>query len=344
MTILILCVVVVLVVSGACSGSEAALFSVSTVRVKQFLVDSKSGSRALASIKERMARPIAAIVIVNNLANIVGSIMVGAVATSVLGSQWLGVVSAVLTFLVIVFSEIIPKTIGEQYCDRIALWVAPPVQLLARLLIPLIWLIERVTAPLTRGRRSTTTNEAEIRLLARIGLKEGVIEADESRMIQRVFMMNDTVAADMMTPRVVMTTLPGDAPVGTRQEDIVGSQHSRIVVTGQNRDDVVGVAMKSDLLAGLLGGQGDRQVQDFAVPVQSVAKGDASDDLLRLFQSSHQHIAVVRDEFGGVAGVVTLEDVLEVITGEIVDETDRAVDLQEVARRQGAIDEAQREG
>jgi CBS domain containing-hemolysin-like protein len=258
---------------------------------------------------------------------------VGAIAAGVLGDQWLAVFSGILTFLVIIFSEIIPKTLGERYSERIALIVARPVSTLAWLFTPLVWAIERLTAPITKGKRLPTTNEAEIQLLAKIGQQEGIIESDESEMIQRVFRLNDATAGSLMTPRVNITYLHGDATLDEAKEDILGSQHTRIIVINESIDDVLGIALKDELLAAMIAGKFDQPVADFTREARVVPESVRADKLLEVFRQTRQHLAVVIDEFGGVAGVVTLEDVLEVLTGEIVDETDRVVDLQEEARQ-----------
>ena len=152
MLVLLIAIGIVLLSSAICSGSEAALFSVPIVKVRRLAQSKRPGAQALLSIRERMNRPIATIVILNNIANIVGTSVVVIVATDVLGDQWLGLVSGVLTFLVILFSEIVPKTVGERYSDQIALVIARPVAGLTRILTPLIWCIEKITKPFN-GRR-----------------------------------------------------------------------------------------------------------------------------------------------------------------------------------------------
>ncbi len=332
---LVLCIAigVVLLSSAICSGSEAALFSVRLVKVQRLAQSKRSDALALLSIREQMNRPIATIVILNNIANIVGTIVVGYLASNVLGNQWLGLVSGVLTFLVILFSEIIPKTLGERYSDQIALVIARPVAGLTRILTPLVWCIEKITTPLTAGGNSFTTDEAEIKLLAKMGQEAGTIEEDEFEMIRKIFNLNDMTAADLMTPRVVMTYLKGDLTLAEAKADILTSPHSRIIVIGETLDQVTGVALKTDLLAGVIEGKLDQPISHFVYKVHFVLGRKRANQLLSIFQQTRQHLAVVVDEYGGVSGVVTLEDVLEVLTGQLVDETDTVVDLQEFARK-----------
>ena len=331
---LVTAVLIVLCASALSSGTEAALFSVPLVKVRQLAQSKKPSARALLTIRQNMSRPIASIVILNNIANIVGSIVVGRIAAVQLGSEFLGLFSALLTFLVIIFAEIIPKTLGERFAETIALTVARPVQGITFLFTPLVWAIEKLTYPITKGRAAVpTTNEAEIKLLARIGRQEGIIEADESEMILRVFRLNDVTAWDLMTPRVAMTYLWGHLTLGEAKEAIIASPHSRIVITGKSIDDVLGTALKYALLTALIEGKDDLPVSALVREVLFVPENVRGDKLLQVFQKNRRHLAVVIDEFGGVAGVVTLEDVLETLTGEIVDETDTIADLQAEARR-----------
>ena len=334
MLTLIIAIGIVLLSSAICSGSEAALFSVPIVKVRRLAQSNRPSALALLSIREQMNRPIATIVILNNIANIVGTSVVVRVATKVLGDQWLGLVSGILTFLVILFSEIIPKTVGERYSDQIALVIARPVAGLTRILTPLIWCIEKITNPLTAGGNRFTTDEAEIKLLAKMGQEAGTIEDDEFEMIRKIFDLNDMTAADLMTPRVVITYLKGDLTLAEAKEDILASPHSRIIVIGETLDEVTGVALKTELLAGIIEGELDQSISNFTHKVHFVLGRKRADQLLSIFQQARQHLAVVVDEYGGVSGVVTLEDVLEVLTGPLVDETDTVVDMQEFARKQ----------
>lgn len=329
----LLAVLAVLSASAACSCSEVALFSVPALKVRQLAQSGRPAALALLKIRQNMARPIATIVVLNNIANIVGSIVVATVATRMLGDRWLGLISGVLTLLIIVGGEIVPKTLGERYAEPVALAVAQPVTLLTLLLTPLTWLVLQLTAPFTRGRSSFTTNEDEIRLLTEIGGEEGMIEARESEMIQRVFTLNDMPAWELMTPRVALTYLDDDLTLDEARAEIIASPHSRIIVMGEDVDDVIGIALKDELLTALVEGQGSRPVRDFVREVDFLPESVHADKLLRYFQDSHRHLAVVVDEYGGVEGVVTLEDVLETLTGEIVDETDRTADMRAAARQ-----------
>jgi CBS domain containing-hemolysin-like protein len=332
MILLVASILTVIVGSALCSGSETALLSVPVVRARQLAESGGTRERALLAIEQDLARPISAIVVMNNVFNIVGSIFVGNVAAHAFGSAWVGVISGVLTFLVILFGEIMPKTLCERHAERVAVWIALPVRALTTALTPLVVVFETLMRPITRGERPQSTNEAEIRLLARIGRVEGIIEEDEAEMIQRVFQLNDRSARELMTPRTAVTWLEAQRPIAEAREDILASEHSRILVAEGHLDRVVGVALKHDLLAALLDDAAGTTVGLRARPVHVVPWLARADDLLELFRNRREHLMVVADEHGGVMGVVTLEDVIEVITGEIVDETDRRPDLRQYAR------------
>ncbi|MCC5950109.1 MAG: HlyC/CorC family transporter [Nitriliruptoraceae bacterium] len=325
-------ILVVLVGSALCSGSEAALLTVSSVRVRQLAESGGRRARALRHIKEHIARPISAIVVLNNIFNIVGSIWVGTIATREFGEAWVGAVSGVLTFLVILFSEILPKTVAERHAQTVALWIALPVRWLTTLLTPVVWLFDTLLRPLTRGDREPSTNEAEIRLLARIGRSEGVIEDDELLMLQRVFQLNDRTARDLMTPRTAVTWLDAARALGEVRAEVLDSEHSRILVADGDLDRVVGVAFRTDLLRALLEDEDGTLVGDHVHELDAVPWLARADVLLERFRRQRAHIALVVDEYGGTLGVVSLEDVIEVLTGPIVDETDRRPDLRRYAR------------
>jgi CBS domain containing-hemolysin-like protein len=333
MVTLAVTVLVVLLGSGLSSGSEAALLSVPEIRARQLAEQGTRRGRALLAIKEQIGRPISAIVVLNNVFNIVGSITVGAVAAAALGPAWVGAVSAVLTFLVILFAEILPKTLAERHADRVALWIALPVQWLTVLLTPLVVLFELLMRPLTRGPRAPTTNELEIRLLANIGREEGVIEADEAQMIQRVFQLNDRAAKEIMTPRPALSWLDADKPLSAVRSDIIASPHTRILVAeDEDLDHVIGLAVKHELLAALLDGS-DAPVRDHVRPIEAVPWLLRADDLLERFHRHRTRVMLVVDEHGGTLGVVSLEDVLEVLAGAVPDEDDRQPRRRRLHRR-----------
>ncbi len=332
MTLLCTAVLIVLLASAICAGVEAAVFSVPLLKARQLAESGKASAIALLEIRESMNRPIAMIVILNNISNIIGSIVVGSIAADVFGANWIGVFSGVFTFLMIIIAEIIPKTLGEKHCEPIACFVAKPIKLLTTLFTPAIYLIEFITKPFTAGDLSeTSTNEREIRYLAKVGAKEGVIESHEYSMLNGVFQLNDRTARELMTPRIALTTVEGSSTLLEAKHHIIQSEHSRMIVIGESIDIIIGVALRSDLLTAMVGGDYDSKVENYSSKPFEVSQDALADEILPQFQKNRQHLAIVRDEFGSVGGVITLEDIIEELTGEIVDETDRRKDMRDIS-------------
>jgi CBS domain containing-hemolysin-like protein len=327
---LILAIITLLTVSAIASGTEAALFTVPLGKVESFVDEKRRGSQALQRIKKDMVRAITTIVIINNVANIVGSIIVGGMAATVLADKGIGpisgvaIFSGVLTFLVIAFSEIVPKTVGERQCDRISLLMAPIILLITKLVYPLIIMLNWVTKPFTRfgGSSIAVTSEAEIRALTELGKQAGVIEIDESELIHNVFQLNDIEAYDIMTPLAKVDYLEGNKSLESLRPKLAKLTHTRIPVLDGSFDKLLGVVHLRTLLQALTEGKGDLPVKSFVSPPSYIPSTKAGDDLLRHFKQTKQHLAVVVDGFGTMLGVLTLEDVLEVLVGDIVDETD----------------------
>lgn len=328
---LLLAVLLLLLLSAISSGSEVALFAVPYSQVLSAHEAGQRGARALKRVKENMARPIMVIVIWNNVANIVGSIAVGALAARQFGDTWLGVFSAALTLAVIIFAEIIPKTIGEKYSLQLALAVATPVLILSRALLPLIVMIELLTRPFLRS-TPLSTSEEEIKALTRLGGQSGVIEQDEQELIHRVFQLNDVTASAILTPLSMVDALRADATVGQVREQVLNFNHTRLPIFKDGRiDRVTGIVNVRAVLRALAEDRGDLPVSDLAEDVSFVADAMTADDLLRHFQKKRHHLAVVVNGVGTVLGVVTLEDVLEELVGEIDDETDvESLRVQEI--------------
>jgi len=302
---------------------EAAVFSVPLSQVHLAVDRKRRGARRLLAIKEHLQRPVAALVILNNATNILGSIYIGHRAIEVFGSQWIGLSSAVLTLLIIVFAEIIPKTLGERMALPVGLAAAPWLLLATKALLPLIWLIERLTRRFASSRDRHIASEDEIRLLASLGHTAGTISRHENELIRRAFLLNDVTAKDMMTHRLKLSYLPPEKPLEELKPQEVEQFHSRILVAAEgDLDKIEGVVYQKDILLAMAQGRTHISIGDLKHPVHFVYEASPAHRLLREFQRTHQHLFVVVDEYGGTSGVVTLEDVLEELVGEIEDEMD----------------------
>ncbi len=321
---LIILVIVVIVGSGICSGTEAALLIISDIKVNKLSEDGNKSAKLLLNIKNNMSKSITAIVILNNIANIVGSMAIAKVAGDVLESNMIGLFSGGLTFLIIILAEIIPKNIGDTHNEKISLLMARPLTLIISFLSPLIFIINFITKYFTSD-TTLTTDESEIKYLTSVGNSNGVIEEDEADMIEQVFKMNDLTAYDIMTPRVNMDYVINTQSIVEQIEHISNSEHSRIILIGLHLDDIKGVIHKAEALTAYI-----NRTEIPIHNINSLDEMDKADDMLRYFQESKRHIAIVKDPFGGVSGVVTLEDVIEIITGEIMDETDTIEDMRTI--------------
>lgn len=330
MELLIILTIIVIIGSAICSSTEAALFSSSLARVQTELSKGTKGSKDLAILKEQLPSAISAIVILNNVINIVGSIILGGIASTILSPIEVGIYTLIITIAIIVFGEIVPKNLGERYAMPIGLTISPILRFIILLLQPLIIIVNSITHILIGVQQGDRISEDEIKMMAVMGHEENSIEKDESFLIQNVFKMNDLQATDVMTPRVNLWGLHKDTSLNDQKKDIYDSQHSRLVVYGEDYDEVLGYVLLRDLLEALARNEGDKTPTDFLHTTIKVKKETQVDSLLIIFQRKRQHMIVVDDGFGGVDGIVTLEDVLEVLVGEIVDETDEDVDMRDI--------------
>jgi len=335
---LLLYVVLALGVSFLCSIMEAVLLSVTPSFVALHERRGRRWARRLRTLKQDVDRPLAAILSLNTIAHTVGAAGAGAKAGALFGSASLGVVSAVLTLLILVLSEIIPKTLGALYWRRLA----PPV---VRLLWPMIWVLwplVRLSQALTRllagGARKVSISREEMAAMAEVGEDEGAIAASESRILTSLLRSGDTKVRDIMTPRSVVAALPQDLTVADAVNHEGGLRFSRIPVFEGSLDHVTGYVLKDEVL---LEAARDRHGSTLASMRRELPSVPETMKLSRLFDlliERREHIAFVVDSAGAAAGVVTLEDAIETLLGhEIVDEVDQVKDMRELARRR-AVD------
>lgn len=321
--LLALALLVVLVIAGSalCSGVEAALLTVNPVRVHELAARSKPvrGARRLEQLRQRLGRTLSVLVIANNGFNIFGSLMLGGYAATVFSRRGiegvaLPLFSVGLTVLVILLGEILPKALGSRLALPVALGSAPTLAVMAKLMLPLVLLLEQLLPAIT-AENEISTDEEEIRLLARLGSQKGQIEADEAAMIAKVFQLNDLTARDLMTPRVAAPTLEGAAKLDRLREALLANNAEWWVVLGEEVDEVLGVASRERLLTALLQGEGGRSAASLSEPVDYVPEMIRADRLLTGFRRNSTGVRVVVDEFGGFVGVIGAETVLAVLAG-----------------------------
>jgi CBS domain containing-hemolysin-like protein len=346
-TTFIFAVSLALVVSFVCSISEAALLSVTHAQV-QALGDSRAG-RILHRFKREIDVPIAAILALNTTANTIGAAMAGVSYEEVFGVGSLWAFSLVFTAAILILSEIIPKTLGAVHTSRFIVPVVYFVSVLVTVLTPVIF-VTRGLMNLLRGQEKPVTSLEEIRLLAELGKTEGAVAERTAKMIEGAARLKELTAYDVMVPRTAAIILSGNKSLSHNLAKIKSSGYSRFPYSREGRaDSIDGIVLARDLLFSLHEGSSDATVgfggqeQPAAPMLDSIARSvdfvteqTPLETLLKQFQEKRSHIAIVVDEYGGTGGLVTLEDVLEEIVGEIQDESDR-VDPFIVKRSDGIL-------
>lgn len=326
----------VVLISAFCSLCEAVLYAVPPSHIANLQEDGKSVGDLLARLRERVDEPITAILTLNTVANTAGAAVAGGLATKALGENQVLIFSAALTVAILFLSEILPKTFGVVYARLLSTWIARPLRWMVIAFWPIIWVISFVTRLISAGKEQGGVSQDEIVSLTRLGHSEGTIDADEAAVIQNVLALSSTRTRAIMTPRTVVFALP----VESLLSDVVSDQrvmvHSRIPVYDDGVDDIVGIVFRRDVLAAEA--NEGATLAPLVRPAAFVVESEKVDHVLQVLIEVRQHMLVVVDEFGGFAGVVTLEDVMEEILGkEIVDEFDQVADMRALAKqRRGA--------
>lgn len=320
MLILTVYILVFLALSGLLALVDAAVLSVTHAETEELVVQQKFGAVALKSVKRHITRGVVVIVLVTNTINVLGPILVGQKAVELYSSTIIGVITAVLTFGTIIFSEIIPKSLGAHYAPLISRCAAPVIVWLTWGLYPIVWFLEKIARFFQRGERQVGT-ETQIRSLVSIGLRSERIEEDEGRLIHNAFLLNDLTAGDIMTPREKIVSISSAATVREAANVIFSHEFSRYPVTGESPDDVLGMVLSREILSALAHGQDDDSISSMIHSTPRVPPNKRSDGLLSMFRQRQVHLATVHKD-NQLLGLVTLEDVLEELVGEIEDEKD----------------------
>ncbi|MFC1658830.1 hemolysin family protein [Candidatus Omnitrophota bacterium] len=320
---LITLIISILFLSGICSMTEAAILSLPFVKARILFEQKRKGSKTLLFIKENIHQAIATIVILNNTINIVGSIFVGQEVTRIFGSQWLGIASAVITFAIIVISEVIPKTIGERYKVGVSLASVKPLYALVWLFRPFVVILSLLTNPFKKTSRLLKVTEEEIKIMLRLGRDAGTVETDEETLCNRVFKLNDLKASQMMKPIENIYALDADTQLSEIKERIIDSPYSRIAVYKKDISNIIGICQQRGLLREIARDNYEAKVGDFISMPIFVDENEKADKLLEKFQLYHQHLFIVQNSHKQNMGILTMEDVLEELFGEIYDEKDR---------------------
>ncbi len=319
LTVLISALAIVLA-AFLCSLVEAAILSLPTLRARMLVEEKRRNSKHLLYVKEHIAASIATIVIINNIINISGSMYVGYEVTELLGDQWLGLATGLLTFSIIVFGEVIPKALGERFKIPLALFFAKPVKFLLWLFHPVVLLSHMFASPFHQTERSVT--EEEIKMMLKLGRASGTVESDEEVLINRVFRLNDLRAINIMKPLKDVYMLPADKTLLELKEAIVMSPYNRIAVYSGAATGIVGIVEHRVLLREMAKDNEGSKIKDWMLKPIFVNQLTRADVLMEKFQTYHQHLFIVQDNFGRNVGLVTMEDIFEELFGEIYDEKD----------------------
>lgn len=336
MTMLVVYLVLALGVSFVCSLLESVLLSVPMAHVSSLVEKGEPAGKLLAGMKSNLDRPLAAILSMNTIAHTVGAAGVGLESTKLLGDAWIGATSAVLTILILLFSEVVPKSFGAAHARGLAPTAAVTIRWMITGLYPLVVVCEKLSAWMSGRSAHGGMNRDEVRLLAMIGHNAGELDEHEAAMIANVMDLPARRVRDVMTPRTVVDALPADKTVAEVFDADEPPRFARMPVYEDSLDTVIGKVHRYDLVAALQRGEGGTAVRDHMRPVHAVPEVADLAAVLRQFIERHQQLFIVVDEYGGTEGVVTLEDILEEMIGhEIVDETDTVADMRRMASERG---------
>lgn len=336
MGLLVFYLLLALGVSFLCSILEAVLLSVTPSYVAALEQEGSVIGQRLRELKDDIDRPLAAILSLNTIAHTVGAAGVGAQAERVFGSTYVAIISAILTLLILVFSEIIPKTLGAVYWRRMAPAVTRILRVIEWTMLPFVWLSKGITRLLSsKEDRSASVSREEITALAELGKEEGIFEEEESRILKNLFRFSSLRVRDIMTPRTVVQALPEDKTIDDVVEENSEFRFSRIPVYTENRDDITGYVLKDEILLKAAQEEDQLTLRELKREILAIPDALPLPELFERLLDRLEHIALVVDEYGGTAGIVSMEDVVETLLGlEIVDEVDSAKDMQVLARQQ----------
>jgi CBS domain containing-hemolysin-like protein len=337
MTALVVYFLLAVLSSFVCSLSEAVLLSISHAHVALLIQSNRPSGRILARFKERIDHPLSAILTINTVANTMGATAVGAQTLQVFGNQAVALASGIMTLVILIFSEITPKTLGSVYCKQLAPLTAYVIQTLIWITYPLVIIFRAWSRMLSPDEPQAKVTREEVGIAADMGQEEGQIHDRERRIIHNLLELHKIPVRNVMTPRTVIFALPQTETVGEAVTNHSQLRYSRIPVFGKDLDDITGLVRRFQISQAVNQDREDQALSELASPMAVIPESASVAQALEEFITRREHIFLVVDEYGGTGGLITLEDAVETLLGvEIVDELDSVEDLQQHARLQGA--------
>lgn len=330
---LIVSVCFAIIISACCSMFEAVLYSAPLRHIETLVREKKKSGLVFKELRGDIEKPITAILSLNTIANTAGAAVAGSAATAFLGYQWLVYFSAFFTLAILIFSEVIPKTAGVVYAKSLVPLVALPLKWLVRLMTPIVWLCSHITGLIAKDRPKDLISSEELKTMAQLSLRGGAIEPYQTIVIENILTLGNKTVKDVMTPRTVVFSLSEHLTLEEAYRDSDRWEHSRVPVYDEDMEDIVGIVLSKQLLMALAKGQKDIKLSELMRPVHFVVETARLSNVLMEFMGSREKLFVVIDEYGGLSGIISLEDILEEILGrEIVDESDQVEDKRKLAR------------
>ncbi len=320
-------------VSFVCSLLEAVILSVTHPQIVTMVKINPKKGKMIQVLKDDINRPLAAILTLNTIANTVGAAGMGAQALNVYGSNAVAISSAILTFSILIFSEILPKTLGAYFCRSLAIPSAYIIRFLMVVAFPFVWLSNAFSK--TINTNEDKVSREEITAMAEMGEDEGSIDEHESDIIENLFRLKEIQVEDILTPRSVIYAFEDKKTAGNIKDSSDDIIFSRIPVFHENIDNIIGMVYKDTVLETMADDYFEKTMADIVEPVESVYETESVESVLNKFTKNRSHMFIVKDEFGGTTGIVTLEDCIETLLGvEIMDESDEVADMRKLAKDQ----------
>ncbi|MCJ8164549.1 CNNM domain-containing protein [Pontibacter sp. E15-1] len=334
MGLLILYLSIALFFSFLCSVLEAVLLSITPSFISITAQRDPGLGKDLQGFKDNVDRPLAAILTLNTFAHTIGAAGVGAQAQRLWGDAYLSLTSGILTLIILIFSEIIPKTIGANHWKQLAPFSIRTIKVLIYSpLYPIILLSQFITKRLKKEKGRSILSRADFTAMAEIGIKQGIFQQGESQIIRNILRFNNIMVRHIMTPRTVVVSAQEDMSIMEFFSSFPDLRFSRIPVFKENLDDVTGYVLKDEVMYEMIQNQGHKPLKSITRPIQVVPEHMPIPTLFSRLLDRKDQLALVVDEYGGTAGLISMEDIIETLLGmEIIDEMDQIADLQTWAR------------